>query len=345
MRRTGQPDGQLGRGELPREAPIRVFMITSEWPWPGNPNAVPFIVRQVEFLRKAGVEVDVFSFRGAKNPFNYMRAWRQAQKKLRQNSYDLIHAQWSQSALLAMPRRLPLVVTFRGGEGEGIVGDNGKYILIGHVWRAISYWVAKHTDELIIVSAHMKRYLPARPVHVIPSGLDFDRLPLIPWQEARQKLGLPLSKRLVLFVGNPAEARKRYTLAQEVVARLDPELDAQLIVAWGVRHQDVLLYMNACDALLFTSMYEGSPNAVKEALACNLPVVSVTVGDVPERLAQVDGCVVCADDQPETIARELAHVLQPRQRVNGRAAVRDLDEQTVTKRVIDIYRKVLPKRQ
>src|SRR5437667_3983400 len=98
VRRQGKSDGELVGRQLPPDKSIRVFMITSEWPWPGNPNAVPFIVRQVEFLRKAGVEIEIFSFRGAQNPFNYMRAWRRAQKKLRQNSYDLIHAQWSQSA-------------------------------------------------------------------------------------------------------------------------------------------------------------------------------------------------------------------------------------------------------
>src|SRR4029453_12233098 len=92
------------------------------------------------------------------------------------------------------------------------------------------------------------------------------------------------AKRLVLFVGNPAEARKRYDLAREVLARVDRALDAELVVAWQVPHERVPIYMNACDALLFVSMYEGSPNVVKEALACNLPVVSVVVGDVPGRL-------------------------------------------------------------
>jgi glycosyltransferase involved in cell wall biosynthesis len=336
---------QVIKKETGRGRPIRVFMITSEWPSAGNPNAVPFVVRQVNYLREAGVEVEVFSFRGARNLLNYMRAWWRARIKLWQNTYDVIHAQWGQSGVLAIPNWLPVIVTFRGGEVEGIVGDTGKYTLSGYVLRIVSYWVAKYADELIIVSAHMRPFLPRRPIHVIPSGLDFDRLPIISQQEARKQLGLPLSKRLVLFVDSTVDsARKRYSLAEKVVSRLELELDAQLVVAKGVPNAKIPIYMNACDALLFTSMYEGSPNVVKEALACNLPVVSVAVGDVSERLRGVECCSVCTDDRPETIARELDRILRLNRRANGRAAVRDLDERLLTNRIIDIYRSVLAQR-
>lgn len=327
------------------DMPIRVLVVTCEWPTAENPHGVPFIVRHVEFLRRAGVDIDVFSFRGAKKLTNYMRAWRDLRKTVRENKYDLIHAHWGQSGFLAtIPKMLPLVVTFRGSEAEGLVGDDGKYTYEGYIVRAISYWVAKRTDELILVSAHIRDYMPDRPVHVIPSGLDFDRLPVLDQTEARERLGLPLSKRLVLFVGDPSEARKRFALSQDVVARLAPELNAELVVAWDVPHSDIPIYMSACDALLFTSMYEGSPNVVKEALACNLPVVSVGVADVPERLKDVEGCAVSADERPETLAVELARVLERRQRINGRAAVRDLDERVLTQRVIQIYRTLMSRR-
>jgi teichuronic acid biosynthesis glycosyltransferase TuaC len=316
---------------------MRVLMVTCEWPTPENPHFVPFIVRQVEFLRKAGVTIDVFAFRGARNPLNYFRAWRQVQRRLRQNTYDLIHAQWGQSAPTALPTRLPLVVTFRGGEGEGIVGDDGRYTFSGYLLRVVSSLVAKRADELVVVSSHMREYLPQRRIHVIPSGLDFSRLPLMATEDARRELGLPLGKRLVLFVGNPAEARKRFALAQEVVSRVDKTFDAELVVAWQVPHSQVPVYMNACNALLFVSMYEGSPNVVKEALACNLPVVSVSVGDVPERLAGISGCVVAADDDPNTLARAIEQVLRSDRRVDGRASVSELNEELLAQRMIQIY--------
>jgi glycosyltransferase involved in cell wall biosynthesis len=317
---------------------MRVFMVTCEWPDENSPHHVPFIVRQVDFLRRAGVVIDVFSFRGARNPINYLHAWRAARRRLRSGTYDLIHAQWGQSAPTVLPTRLPLVVTFRGGEGEGIVGDDGTYTLSGEILRLVSSYVARRADELVVVSAHMREYLPNRRTHVIPSGLDFSRWPLIPKEEARRQLGLAQDKRLVLFAGNPEEARKRYQLAAEVVAKLPADVAAELVVAWRVPHERVPLYMNACDALLFVSMYEGSPNVVKEALACNLPVVSVVVGDVEERLRGVAGCAVCDTSDPDRLASALADVLRRGGRTEGRTAVQQLNEELLAQRMIEIYR-------
>ena len=317
---------------------MRVLMISSEWPTKESPNDVPFLVRQVAFLRQAGVEIDVLHFRGAKNPLRYLRAWIEAQHQIRRNHYDLIHAQFGQSALLAMPKRLPLLITIRGDDVEGIVGRNGQYTFAGYLLRLITRWLAGWADALIVVSAHMKRHFPHLKSHVIPSGLDLNHFRPICQQDARRKLGLMSTKRLVLFVGNPDDPRKQFGLAQKAVSQIDPSLQAELVVAWNVPHSDIPIFMNASDVLIFTSMHEGSPNVVKEALACNLPVVSVIVGDVPDRLDNVNGCVVCADDKSTTIASALTQVLQLPERPVTRAAVQELDEQILTARVIEIYR-------
>ena len=313
---------------------MRVLMITCEWPDETRQHLAPFVVRQVEFLRKAGVDVDVFAFRGAKNPMNYAKAWLCVRRKIRSGMYDLVHAQWGQSGLIAIPTRLPLVVTDRGGEGDTV---------LGRILRAIGSWVAHRADELVVVSSHLRRYLPDRPCEVIPSGLDFARLRLVSVAEARRTLDLPASKPLVLFVGNPDDGRKRYRLAREVFARLPARLDAELLVVWGVPHERVITYMNACDALLFTSRWEGSPNVIKEAMACNLPFVSTDVGDVQERAKGVEGCMVCADDDPQVMASALTVILERRQRTNGRCAVVDLDESHLAQQMIAIYRRALSK--
>src|SRR6266508_5227195 len=116
-------------------APIRVLMITSDWPdrasWGGTAT---FISRQVDFLRAAGVSVDVFRFRGDGKPIRYASAWLDVQRRLRHERYDLVHAQFGQSGLLALPKRVPLVVTFRGSDVLGIVSDvDGRYTWKGRV--------------------------------------------------------------------------------------------------------------------------------------------------------------------------------------------------------------------
>ncbi len=325
-------------------ARIRVLMITSEWPdrasWGGTAQ---FVKRQVEFLRAAGVVVDVFSFRGQKSLVRYAAAWWAVRRRLARGRYDLVHAQFGQSAMLTLPKRVPLVVTFRGDDLEGVMSDTEeRFTRLGKMLPMLSRLGARCADATIVVSAHLQRCLPrsVRP-HVIPSGIDFDRFRLIPQAEARRHLGLPLERRLVLFVGSPELPRKRYRLAREAVARLNLTLPAELVLGWAVPHTDIPYYMNACDVLVFTSLQEGSPNVVKEALACNLPVVSVAVGDVAERLRGIAGCEVCDEDRAETIAAALERVLRRGGRAAARPAVQELDERRMTERVLAVYRAVI----
>lgn len=318
-------------------------MITTNWPKPNGQGTSHFIKRQAEFLQAAGVNVDVFHFRGKKSVTGYFRAWWALRSKLRSGKYDLVHAQYGHCGLTAFPTRLPLVVTLRGSDILGTVSDDsGRYTLAGKVHQALTRFVAAHADAVVMVSAHMASSLRgAKRTHVIPSGIDFDHFRCVPRAEARGRLGLPPDERLVLFAGNPGQARKRYALAEAAVEILNRRLPARLVVAWNVPHSDIPAYMCGCDALVFTSMQEGSPNVVKEALACNLPVVSVPIGDVAQRIAGLDGCELCVDERPQAIAAALERVLRRGQRIDGRAAVEHLSESEITRQVISVYRSVL----
>jgi glycosyltransferase involved in cell wall biosynthesis/CelD/BcsL family acetyltransferase involved in cellulose biosynthesis len=326
------------------ERGLRVLMITSEWPIaPGPPRTTHFIKRQADFLAAAGVQVEVFHFNGNQNPWNYARAWLRARARLRSEHYDLVHAQFGQSGLLALPKQRPLVVTFRGSDLLGVVRDvDGGRTWQSRVLQWLSRLVAARADAVIVVSEHMKASLPRGvAAHVVPSGLDLALFRPMPQAEARKQLGLPQDRRLVLFVGRPDKPRKRGDLARRAVEIVNRTLPTDLVVAWHVPHEQIPVYVNACDTLICTSLQEGSPNVVKEALACDVPVVSVAVGDVPERLAGVEGCEICADDRPETIAAALERSLRRGARVNGRAAVAALDERLLTETVKGIYRSAL----
>jgi teichuronic acid biosynthesis glycosyltransferase TuaC len=322
---------------------IRVLMITSDWPFPGPDATTHFIKRQADFLQSAGAAVEVFFFRGHKNPFRYLWHWTRLRRTVARQRYDLIHAQFGQSGLLALPSRLPLVVTFRGSDLQGIISDHtGRRTVSGRVGQWCSRLVARQADAVVVVSEHMKRFLPRGvDAAVLPSGLDLALFRPIPQADARRRLGLPDDRRLVVFAGRPTQARKRFALAQRTLAVLNRSVPADLHVVWGVPHEEVPLHLSAGDALLFTSLQEGSPNVVKEALACNLPVVSVPVADVGERLQGVSNSEVCEDDRPEALAAALERVLARRQRSNGREAVVSLDERLLTTKLLEIYRSVL----
>ena len=114
-----------------------------------------------------------------------------------------------------------------------------------------------------------------------------------------------------------------------------------LVTAWGVPHELMPTYMSACDVLVLTSVHEGSPNVVKEALACDLPVVSLSIGDVPDRLRGIEGCEICPDARPETIAASLRRVLERGARIRGREAVVDLDERILAAKMVEVYRRAV----
>src|SRR5258708_33610749 len=119
---------------------MRVLMLTSVWPTPEHPEHAPFVVRQAQSLRNAGIDVDVFHVNGRKNPAAYFRAWKEVHRRLAHGAYDLVHAQWAQAALPSLPTRLPLVVTVRGGDVEGMVsaaqGDSASAWVLRKIRRS-----------------------------------------------------------------------------------------------------------------------------------------------------------------------------------------------------------------
>lgn len=320
---------------------MRVLIVTSEWPTPERPTQVPFLVQQVEYMRKAGLAVDIFAFRGQKNPLRYLQAWLNLRRQYNLKQFDILHAHFGQCALIALPSPVPLVVTFHGSDLQGIVGTDGRYTLSGRILSWLSRATAPFAAERIVVAEKLANYLPGHlSAHVIPCGLNFERFCPMPQDEARLQVGLPRDKHLVLFAADPHKQVKRHWLAREAIALLQERFEVELVTLSGVEHALVPAYMNACDALVLTSHHEGSPTVVKEALACNLPIVTVDVGDVRQRLDPIEGCIVCADDAPATIAEGLAQVLQHRSRVAGREAVAELDERVIVQKIIEIYRVV-----
>lgn len=320
---------------------MNILIVTSEWPRHDNDISGIHVVNQVSKLREIGLNVSVFQFFGRKNPFLYIKSifefW-----KLPLEKYDLIHAHHGQSGIVALSqKKLPVVVTFHGSDLQGVFDKKGNMTLSGYVLRFVSRMVANWADEVIIVSEHLRPFVPSKKCHVIPIGIDLHVFFPMPKEEARHRLGLPLEKYLVLFVGNPERAEKRYWLANKTIESLRTKFNIELIVVNGVLHDMMPYYMNACDALLVTSLSEGSPTMVKEALACQLPIVSVDVGDVRERIETIEECVVCEDDNPETVADGLMCVLSNRKRIDGSQSVQNLDERFLIQKVIQVYQQAI----
>lgn len=323
---------------------MRVLAITTEFPTPEVPGRGVFIMRQIDALRAAGVEIDVLKLSSQSNPLNHLRALRELRRMMREKDYDLIHGHFSHSLFGArLQFRVPIVATFRGSGTYGIIGPDGGYTFKGRILQLMSQLVALAVDQVIVVSEDMGQRLWRRSYTVIPSGLDLDRFSPMPREEARRRLRWPPDRPIVIFAALRISApRKRYALAESAIRLASEELgsDIELRAATDITPQEMPLYMNAADALLLTSIYEGSPNVVKEALACNLPVVSTRVGDVPERLAEVSPSAVC-DDTSSALAAALVPILRHPARSNGRESVESLAEPLLAQRVLQVYREAL----
>lgn len=326
---------------------MRVLVVTSGWPTPDHPSHSIFVARQVDDLRALGVEVDVLSYLGGGDPRSYLRARRRFAEMTRAAAYDLIHAHFGQSFLVAagagVRRAVPLVMTFHGSDLFGVAGRFG-YSPRTPLLRAISRRAARTADAVIVPSRRLAARLPAgvRP-KVIPIGIDMDVFRPRPRDEARGALGLGGEERLVLFGGSPRQPVKRIGLARAVVDAL-PAPGARLVTIEDRPQDEVALWMAACDALLLTSRHESGPTMVKEALACDLPVVSLDVGDVAEWVGDLDGASVCPSEDPGVLAAHLDRVLEGsgtfRSDGRGRDAVRSLERSAVAATVLRAYHEV-----
>jgi glycosyltransferase involved in cell wall biosynthesis len=127
----------------------------------------------------------------------------------------------------------------------------------------------------------------------------------------------------------------------ELVQADHPEV--KLVRVSGEPHSVIPYYMNACDVLVLTSGYEGSPMVIKEAMACNLPIVSTDVGDVAQVIEGTEGCFLC-EPTPQGVADKLMTVLSWGKRTNGRQRIGHLDSKTVARQVADVYKEIYHQR-
>jgi glycosyltransferase involved in cell wall biosynthesis len=204
----------------------------------------------------------------------------------------------------------------------------------------LSRRAALRADEVIVKSREMADALSPIDCHVIPNGVDMDAFRPMSQTAARAKLGWKQGEPLILFGGNPADMNKNHRLARESVALASERLGKaiRLIPLKGFSPEAVPAVMNACNGMILTSHREGSPNVVKECLACNRPVVSVRAGDVESVIGSIDGCHL-RDYSPEELAGGLCSILEQPREIRGRGALREkgLDMGTTAERILGVY--------
>jgi len=330
---------------------VRILAITNLYPGPGHPAQGTFVEQQVKGLREIGLEVDMMVIdRTGLGYWAYVGLARRIQARVAGSDYDLVHSMYGGVMGYCAMRQLatvPGVVSFCGSDllGETLPGLFRRIVVEYGVY--CSRRAARIAAGVVVKSENLRQALPRSvrgKARIIPNGVDLGRFRPMARNECCLRLGWNPQSRHALFPANSGSPCKRVWLARAAVKAAETlGCCFEFHALQGVEHGDVPIWINACDVVLLTSDHEGSPNVVKEALACNAPVVSVDVGDVAERLKEVPGCFV-VPPEPQSIATKLVKVYRAFSRLRtGRKSVSALSLGQIARRLEAFYREVLGK--
>jgi glycosyltransferase involved in cell wall biosynthesis len=327
---------------------MRILAVTNMYPSPASPSNGVFVHEQVKGLRAIGLEVRVLFFdRKRAGALEYYRMGGRIAEAVATFDPDVIHVMYGgvmADQIVRRHRLRPVILTFHGSD---LLGEN----LSGWVRKASSRYgvycsrrAAKAADRVILVARHLTNALgnvvSSDKIRVIPCGIDLKRFKPMDPLMCKRRLGWDPSSFHVLFASNNGDSVKRPWLAKAAVEQMNGDHGAvQLHYMTGISNTEVPLWLNASDALLLTSLHEGSPTIVKEALACGLPVVSVKVGDVAERIEGIEGCYL-AEAQPPELAAKLSLVRQNGKRLNCRTQLEELSILHVAEKLKQCYEEI-----
>jgi len=321
---------------------FRVLVVTNLWPTQADPSFGSFVQEQMESLRPLGVNYDVLFVDGPASRWNYLRGIGQVRKQLRTKPYDLIHAHFGLAGWVArFQARVPLVVTFHGDDALGRPGWDGRITPMGRLFQLTSFVLARSAAAVIVQSREMRRVLRWEAAEVIPCGIDLDLFQSMERSEACRLAKLDAAKKYVLFAYNPDEPRKRFDLVKAAVEKAHeqvPQLD--LLLLRGKPHSEVPLYMNAADITVVASWLEGGPLVTKEAMATNLPVVTVNVGDAEDLVHEADGNYI-VPREAGAMAAKIVEICRRGMRARGRERLRPYSLPVTAQRIVGVYARVV----
>ena len=313
----------------------------------------PFIEEQIAALQACGVQIIRHGVTGH-GIAGYLRELPALRRLIRAERPDIVHAHYGLSGLLANLQRLvPVVTTYHGSDinkpnilrlSKIAMRLSAHNIFVSARSANIALGLGAPSSDLNDFKDFKDLKEGATGIHtLLPCGVNLTDDQLTSRAEARKALGIADDAKVVLFAGAFDNAVKDAPLAQEAVSfasNLSPFASNLILQELrGFTRAEVNLWMCAANCLLLTSKTEGSPQVIKEAMACGCPIVSVDVGDVAERTSGVEGCYVVRTREPKDIAVALQKALAHVGKTNGRERIKEmgLSNEQVAERLMAIY--------
>jgi teichuronic acid biosynthesis glycosyltransferase TuaC len=311
-----------------------------------NPLGMIFTHRQIDSLEKLGVENQSFYIPAHGLTFGkLLKSVVELRKAVRQFNPDIIHVQYGMiyAFIAAFTNLRPLVITFHGSDLNTLPGESFRKKFQK---KFLSNLAVLRAKEVICVSDGVRKNLwwKSKNANIIPLGIDLHEFRPMDRAAARRQLQWSEEEVVVLFNANNPVI-KRLDMAEQTMTIVKESIPgARLEVLYGKQDNSKLVpvLLNASNCLLLCSDSEGSPTMVKEALACDLPVVGVDVGDVKLRLEGVQPSRV-VEREPHALARAIIEVVKADRPSNGREKlVSDcLTEEAVAEVIHDVYMKII----
>ena len=295
-----------------------------------------FVQSQYDSLQSAGLDMILFPVVGH-GAIAHLRAAIELRRMIRKEQPDVVHAHYSVCGHVAAMARVLLQ-----RKPKLVVSILGSFPTHSRKWRLVRFCIRHIWDKTIVKSQRTARQL-GESVSIIPNGVNLDMFCPQDHLDARACVGFETDKRYVIWCSHPDRLEKNYALAQAAVEIVKKEQDnIELLPIYDKTPQEVVQYMNAADCLLLTSVQEGSPNVIKEAMACNCPIVSTDVGDVRERLTGLDGCYILPEkdmQSPDALANLIGEAICYGKRTEGynRIINDELTIQQIAKRIMACY--------
>jgi glycosyltransferase involved in cell wall biosynthesis len=312
-----------------------------------NFDIAPFIRSQGESLKAQGVDVQYFTISG-KGLSGYLRSAYALRQYLKKHSFDLIHAHYTLSAwstVLAFPKQ-PIILSLMGTDAYGDYIDVNKIKLSSRYLIFLTYLIQPFINAIICKSKHIESFVYVKKKsRIIPNGILLEKIDGDE-QRFKQDLGLNPDKKHVLFLGNKKSRRKNFQLLEKAEDIINSD-KISIVAPYPVTHDQAIKFLKSVDVLVVPSLMEGSPNVVKEAMACNCPVVATDVGDVAWLFGDEPGYFLAGFD-PWDVADKIRKALtfaEEKGRTRGRKKIRQLglDSETVARLIVLVYKSVLKK--
>ncbi len=310
---------------------MRVLVVTNFEPDASAPQRGRWVRDQVDEVRRRGVEVELFSFPRGKG--EYIPATRRLRALLRRQRFDLVHAHYGLAGWCAkLAGARPLIVTFHGTDvRHEVVGAMSRRL----AWRIDLVGVV---SRALFEAENGRPGLPPVPGSaILPCGPDLSRFGPAPRSQARHSLGLDPEGRYLFFPANPNRPEKRHDRAAELAAACG----AELLSGGSIEPERMPDWLNAANAVLVTSDYEGFGMAAVEALTCGVPTLSTPVGIAPYALAGIDGCLCTPFDLATWAPLARRHLEATDPRVSGAARAATLSSGRMAERLIEAYRDIV----